>query len=301
VARQLKVVRENKQSLPGVKIPQEIVISSSFEQIVSGKDLIVIAVPSHVARSVGKKVNRFEGLDNIILVSVTKGIENRTLLRISQVLLETINWLDEAKLAVLSGPSHAEEVSRKIPTAVVVASRNHKTAELVQKVFMSPEFRVYTSDDVIGVELGGSLKNIIAIAAGICDGAGFGDNTKAALQPRGLAEIVRLGVKMGANPLTFAGLSGMGDLIVTCMSQYSRNRYVGEQIGKGRKLEEVLNEMVMVAEGVRTTRSAHQLSKKYGVEMPITGEVYKILFQGKDPKAAVYDLMSRDAKPESWG
>ncbi|MEA1965353.1 MAG: NAD(P)H-dependent glycerol-3-phosphate dehydrogenase, partial [Candidatus Aerophobetes bacterium] len=193
-----------------------------------------------------------------------------------------------------------EEVSRKIPTTVVAASPNLAAARKVQQILMSPTFRVYTNDDPIGVELGGALKNIIALAVGICDGLGLGDNTKGALMTRGLAEIRRLGKAMGANPTTFAGLSGIGDLITTSISGHSRNRYVGEQLGKGRKLKGILKEMTQVAEGVNTTRAAFKLSQKLGVEMPITAEVYKILFKGKNPKEATFDLMMRKAKPEIW-
>jgi glycerol-3-phosphate dehydrogenase (NAD(P)+) len=199
---------------------------------------------------------------------------------------------------VLSGPSHAEEVSRNIPTVVVAASSSGDSAKRVQDVFRGPAFRVYTSSDVVGVELGGSFKNIIAIAAGISDGVGFGDNTKAAIMIRGIVEITRLGTVLGANPATFAGLSGMGDLIVTCTSRHSRNRYVGEQVGAGKSLDEVLEGMKMVAEGVRTTRSAVDLAVKHGVDMPITSEVFEILFNGKNPKKAVADLMNRDPKAE---
>ena len=233
-------------------------------------------------------------------VNVAKGIENDTLLRMSEV-IEQVGKVSSENIAVLFGPSHAEEVSRKIPTAIVSASKSQKTATLVQDLFMTEYFRVYANLDIIGVELGGALKNIIAVAAGICDGAGFGDNTKAALITRGLAEINRLGLKMGAKADTFAGLSGMGDLIVTCTSQHSRNRYVGEQIGKGRSLDDVLNEMVMVAEGVKTTASAHELSHKEGVEMPITDQVYKTLFEGKPAIEAMKDLMTRASKIEDWG
>jgi glycerol-3-phosphate dehydrogenase (NAD(P)+) len=201
----------------------------------------------------------------------------------------------------LSGPSHAEEVARNIPTTVVAASRKPHAAEMIQKLFMTPYFRVYSHADVVGVELGGALKNVIALAAGICDGVGFGDNTKAALITRGLAEITRLGVAMGANALTFAGLSGMGDLIVTCMSRHSRNRYVGEQIGKGKRLEEVLAKMHMVAEGVRTTKAAHKLAQKHKIEMPITEKVHAVLFEGTQAKTAVAELMAREAKAEKWG
>ena len=209
--------------------------------------------------------------------------------------------LDHSRIAALSGPSHAEEVSRAIPTLVVAASQSADTAMKVQELFMTPEFRVYANDDIIGVELGGSLKNIIALAAGICDGAGLGDNSKAALITRGLTEINRLGVKLGANPSTFAGLSGIGDLVVTCMSKHSRNRHVGEQIGKGRKLDDILGEMAMVAEGVRTTESAYQLAKRENVEMPITEQVYKVLFENKSPVDALRELMTRESKMEDWG
>jgi glycerol-3-phosphate dehydrogenase (NAD(P)+) len=235
-----------------------------------------------------------------IWVTVSKGIENDTYLRISQVIAE-VAGIDPKKVVALSGPSHAEEVGRKIPTAVVSASTSIKSAETVQKAFMNKYLRVYASEDVIGVELGGALKNIIALAAGICDGAGFGDNTKAALMTRGLVEINRFGVEMGAQSNTFAGLSGMGDLIVTCMSRHSRNRHVGEQIGKGRKLQEILDEMVMVAEGVKTTLSAFELSQKYNVEMPITEQIYYTLFKNKSPQQAMFDLMNRASKIEDWG
>ena len=252
-------------------------------------------------RQVAKQVNQSNCGNKPIVINVAKGIENDTLLRMSQVLEQTIDWLARPNIVTLSGPSHAEEVSRKIPTAIVAACTNLYNAELIQKVFMNRYFRVYTNPDIIGVELGGALKNVIALAAGICDGAGFGDNTKAALQPRGLVEIVRLGTAMGAQPITFAGLTGMGDLIVTCMSKHSRNRYVGEQIGKGRKLDDVLKGMVMVAEGVKTTRSAFELSKKYHIEMPITEQVYQVLFENKSAFDALQDLMQRGPKEEKWG
>jgi len=300
-AEKLRRTRDAGEFLPGISIPHTIEVENDFRSACSNKDVIVVAVPSHVVRSIGERLNRmsFEVLP--LIVNVAKGIENGTLMRMSEILNQTINRATPDSIVTLSGPSHAEEVSRQIPTAIVAASRNLRSAELVQQIFMNQFFRVYTNPDIIGVELGGALKNIIAIAAGICDGAGFGDNTKAALQPRGLVEIVRLGTAMGANPATFAGLSGMGDLIVTCMSRHSRNRYVGEQIGRGRKLEAILQEMVMVAEGVKTTRSAHQLRKKYGVEMPITEQVYQILFEGKDARDALRELMLRGPKEEKWG
>ncbi len=292
----LRRKRVNQKYLPGIILPESIEIEADLNRAVQNKEGIVIAVPSHAVRSVIKNITAIGNMVNII--SVAKGIENDTLLRVSQILAERF---DENKIAVLSGPSHAEEVSRGIPTVVVSASKDHNTARWVQQTFMSSVFRVYTHDDVVGVELGGALKNIIAVAAGIIDGVGGGDNTKAALITRALAEVTRLGTKLGADSLTFAGLSGMGDLIVTCMSKYSRNRYLGEQIGKGRKLEEVLSEMVMVAEGVKTTRSAYQLAAKHGVEVPIITEAYKVLFENKHPKQAVFDLMTRAAKFEDWG
>ncbi len=300
VAAELAETRENKLMLPGVPIPEKIKITSDFEESAVGRDVLVLAVPSHIMRQAAERL-RDVNFGKAILVSVAKGIENETLLRMSQVIRQVLPDLPPTQMAVLSGPSHAEEVARKIPTTVVSASEDLKTAQEVQRIFMTPNFRVYASEDLIGVELGGSLKNIIAIGAGISDGVGYGDNTKAALMTRGLVEITRLGTAMGADPMTFAGLSGMGDLIVTCMSRHSRNRYLGEQIGKGKTLQQVLDEMVMVAEGVRTTRSAHDLAQKYGVEMPITEQVYKVLFEDKPPREAVMELMGRGAKVEKWG
>jgi glycerol-3-phosphate dehydrogenase (NAD(P)+) len=292
----LRQQRVNQKYLPGIPLPDSIAIEADLNRALQNKEGVVLAVPSHAVRSVIKNITAIG--NKVKIISVAKGIENDTLLRVSQILAERF---DEDNIAVLSGPSHAEEVSRGIPTVVVSASKNLDTAHWVQRTFMSSVFRVYTHSDVIGVELGGALKNIIAVAAGIIDGVGGGDNTKAALITRALAEVTRLGTKLGADSLTFAGLSGMGDLIVTCMSKYSRNRYLGEQIGKGRKLEEVLSEMVMVAEGVKTTRAAYQLAVKHGVEVPIISEAYKVLFENKHPKQAVFDLMTRAAKFEDWG
>ncbi len=300
VAKELVETRENRLMLPGVRVPQKVKIISDFEKSVSHRDVLILSVPSHIMREVAIRLSKAD-FGNAILVNVAKGIENSTLMRMSEVIHDSIPGLSEDQMATLSGPSHAEEVSRKIPTAIVAASKNLKTAQDVQRIFMTPNFRVYASSDLIGVELGGSLKNIIAIGAGISDGVGYGDNTKAALITRGLVEITRLGTAMGADPMTFAGLSGMGDLIVTCMSRHSRNRYLGEQIGKGKTLQQVLDEMVMVAEGVRTTKSAHDLAKKYNVELPITEQVHKVLFEDKSPKEAVTELMGRGAKIETWG
>ncbi len=292
--------QENSRYLPGVKIPPEITFTLSLEEAVSGADIIVNAVPAQVTRKVVPEVIKYAGNDQALWVTVSKGIENGTYKRISEVIHEA-GAVENDRIVVLSGPSHAEEVSRKIPTAIVSASSNMQAAETIQKAFMNAYLRIYANDDIIGVELGGALKNIIALAAGICDGAEFGDNTKAALMTRGLVEMNRLGVKLGARSSTFAGLSGMGDLIVTCMSQHSRNRYVGEQIGKGRTLQQVLDEMVMVAEGVTTTKAAYELARKHGVEMPITEKVYEVLFEDSSARKAVASLMQRQAKSETWG
>ena len=292
--------RENEIYLPGVRIPERVLISGELSDAVPDREMVVFAVPCQYARSVAREAASMLAAKSLI-VNVAKGIENETLKRMSEVLLEEIDGLTPDRVATLSGPSHAEEVSRKIPTTVVTASNDQNTAERIQDAFMTPSFRVYTNSDIIGVELGGALKNVIALASGICDGLGFGDNTKGALLTRGAAETSRLGQAMGACSETFAGLSGMGDLITTCISPHSRNRHVGEEIGKGRSLDEVMKELGgMVAEGVPTTRSAYQLSRKLSVEMPITDQMYKLLFEGKTPQDAVFDLMVRDAKPEVW-
>ncbi len=296
-AVKLNKERVNELYLPGIKIPDEIIVTHDLSEAVHQKDVVVLAVPSQFLRSTIKNIIPSE-ISNSILVSVAKGIENKTLLTMSQMLKEVIPSLDEGQISVLSGPSHAEEVVRKIPTAVVAASQNLGTSKTIQTVFMTSYFRVYSSTDILGVELGGSLKNVIAIGAGIIDGAKFGDNTKAAIMTRGIAEISRLGTAMGARADTFAGLSGMGDLIVTCMSRHSRNRYVGEKIGSGMKLGEVLASMQMVAEGVETTKSASGLAAKCKVETPIINEVHNILFEDKDPVKATNDLMTRDMKVE---
>ncbi len=296
-AKDLIKKRINTDYLPGIKIPKEILITSDIEESSDNKNLIVLAVPSQFLRGVVKKIN-FHWIDDAILVSVSKGIEKNTLMTMSQMLKDVFPHISENQIGVISGPSHAEEVSQRVPTAVVAASVDIETSKAIQAAFMTSYFRVYASTDILGVELGGAFKNIIAIGAGIIDGAGFGDNTKAAIMTRGVAEISRLGLAMGARPETFAGLSGMGDLIVTCMSRHSRNRFVGEQIGKGGKLKQILKSMEQVAEGVETTRSAKQLASKIDIETPITNEVYKILFEDKDPVKATTDLMTRDMKTE---
>jgi glycerol-3-phosphate dehydrogenase (NAD(P)+) len=289
--------RENPSFLPGVKIPESITPTSDIGASVHDVEMIVAAVPSQHIRSVMVHLRHLP-FDRITVVNVAKGVENETLMTMSEMLHDTVPHLPMGRIATLSGPSHAEEVSQGIPTTVVAASTDLETAKLVQSTFMIPSFRVYVSTDLRGVELGGSLKNVIAIAAGIVDGAKLGDNTKAALMTRGIAEITRLGVALGAHARTFAGLSGIGDLMVTCMSRHSRNRYVGVEIGKGRKLPDILSEMVMIAEGVETTRSASELARRTGVETPIVNEVYKMLFEGKNPHDACYDLMTRDPKGE---
>ncbi len=295
---QMLEARENLRYLPGIPLPESIHLTSDLEEAVQART-IVMAVPTHAMRQVAQQIKPFLP-PNTHVVNVSKGIENDTLMRMSEVLEESLAISPE-RIATLSGPSHAEEVSRKIATAVVVASVQLETARAVRDLFRTEYFRVYSSDDIVGVELGGSIKNVIAIAAGIADGAGFGDNTKAALITRALVEMTRMGVRLGARKETFAGLSGMGDLIVTCMSRHSRNRYVGEQIGKGKTLSEVLAEMTMVAEGVKTTRSVKQLMTRYNVEMPISEQVYEVLFNEKSPHQAVNDLMTRDPKEESFG
>ena len=296
-AKLIQEKHENPTFLPGIHIPPQIRITSDIESACEQRDMIVAAVPAQFLRSVIERIADFDLTDTIIC-NVAKGIENTTLMTMSEVLLDVLKHERRENIAILSGPSHAEEVCRKLPTAVVSASFKMKTAKVVQDAFLTPYFRVYMNEDLRGVELGGAIKNVIAVGAGISDGAGFGDNTKAAIMTRGVYELTRLGVKMGAQPRTFAGLSGIGDLIVTCMSRHSRNRHVGEQVGKGRKLDDVLKEMVMVAEGVATTRSVYDLAKKHHVDMPIVCAVYEMLFEGKEPQKATRELMTRDAKGE---
>ena len=286
--------RENCKYLPGVKIPNNLNISNEIEKTINGKDIILLSVSSHGIREI--LLNSKEYFNNEqIIVNVAKGIENNTLMRISDIVHEI---LPDNKYAILSGPSHAEEVARDIPTTIVSASVDKKVAEYVQDAFMTQYFRVYTNPDVIGVELGGALKNIIALGAGISDGLGYGDNTKAALMTRGLFEIARLGEQMGANINTFSGLAGIGDLIVTCTSMLSRNRRAGILIGKGKSVEEAIEEVGMVVEGIKTTKSAYELAKRYEVDMPITNELYGVLYEGKPVKDSVLNLMGRDKKFE---
>ncbi|MCF6466454.1 NAD(P)H-dependent glycerol-3-phosphate dehydrogenase [Clostridium sp. Cult2] len=291
---QMREHRENSKYLPEVTISESINVTDDISEAIYNKDLLVLSIPSHGVREV---LNNHKNLFNKeqIIVNVAKGIENDTLLRISEIVGEI---LPDNPYAVLSGPSHAEEVARNMPTTVVAASLDKRVAEYVQDIFMSPFFRVYTNPDVIGVELGGSLKNVIALGAGVSDGLEYGDNTKAALMTRGITEIARLGEKLGANSLTFSGLAGIGDLIVTCTSMHSRNRRAGILIGQGKTLEEAIKSVGMVVEGIKTTRSTYELAKKYDVIMPITKEIYEVLYEGKDVKNSVVNLMLRDKKHE---
>ncbi len=291
----LKKYHENKPFLPGVKMPDSITFTSELSECLSGRDIIVTATPSHAIRTTAKNMAKYIK-DGQIIVNISKGIEEVTYLTLSQVIKQEI---PNCEIAVMSGPSHAEEVSRKIPTTNVVACENESIAGYIQDVFMNPNFRVYTNPDMLGVEMGGSLKNVIALCAGIVDGIGLGDNTKAALMTRGLVEISRLGVAMGANAETFNGLSGVGDLIVTCTSMHSRNRRAGILIGQGKTAEEAQSEVKMVVEGVRTCRAAKELADKVGVEMPIVNEAYKVLFENMPAKKAISNLMNRDKKHET--
>ena len=296
VVNDINFNHKNSLYLPGASLNQSVKATTDCKEL-SNADIIVIAVPTQYIRETIQKYE-FNFSDKVI-VNVAKGIEQNTLYRISEILYDVTN-IKKSHYVVLSGPSHAEEVAKQIPTTVVAASENHQSAKLIQDVFTTPTFRIYTSEDVIGCELGGSLKNIIAIATGIIDGLGLGDNTKAAVITRGLAEITRLGIILGASPSSFSGLSGLGDLFVTCSSRHSRNRYVGEQIGRGKTLTEIQSEMKMVAEGVDTTKSAYALAKKHSVELPIIEQVYKILFNNVKPSNAIHGLMTRDTKRESW-
>lgn len=281
--------RENSEYLPGAILPENIIVSSDMEYCCSYSEAVIIAAPSHAMRDICSQMRNFT-LKGQVIVSLTKGIENDTLLRMSQVIKE---FMPKNEVAVVSGPSHAEEVAKGIPTAVVASSKKRIVAEYVQDIFMTPLFRVYTNPDIVGVELGGALKNIIALGAGIIDGLGLGDNTKAAVMTRGIVEMARLGESLGASRNTFAGLSGIGDLIVTCTSMHSRNRRAGIAIGQGKSVEEVLGSTRMVVEGIRTTKSAYQLAIKQGIEMPITQEINNLLFNKADIRDSVMNLTMR--------
>ncbi len=286
--------RENKEFLPDIKFPDTIYCTHDMQECTENAELIITAAPSPATRTTAKQLAPYVS-DGQKIVNISKGLEEGTLLRLSEVYKQEI---PQADMSVMSGPSHAEEVSRGLPTTNVVASDSIETAKKIQDIFMGDMFRVYTSTDIAGVELGGALKNVIALCAGISDGLGYGDNTKAALMTRGLAEIARLGKAMGASESTFMGLSGVGDLIVTCTSMHSRNRRAGILLGEGKSLKETLDTVHMVVEGVNTATAAYELSKKYNVTMPIVEEAYDILFNGKNAREAVLSLMTREKREE---
>ena len=293
--KMLLETRESPGKLPGIHLSQDIIVTGDEKEALSSPDVVVMAVPSPFTRSTSHRIAPLVK-EGQIIVDVAKGIEESTLMTLSQIISQEI---PQAKACVLSGPSHAEEVSRGIPTTCVISAKERSVAEALQKIFISPVFRVYTTPDMLGVELGGSLKNVVALAAGTADGLGYGDNTKAALITRGIAEIARLGTKMGARRETFYGLSGIGDLIVTCASVHSRNRKAGYLIGQGKTMQEAMDEVQMVVEGVYSAKAAKQLAEKYHVEMPIVMEVNRVLFEGKKAALAVQDLMVRDPKVET--
>ncbi len=287
--------KENKQFLPGVILPDNISYTTSLEEAAKFAEIIVMVTPSQAIKKTAESLAPYVKSGTII-VTASKGLEQETQKRLSEVVSEAI---PQAKVAVMSGPSHAEEVGRELPTTNVIASGDIMLSQYLQDIFMCDTFRVYTGQDMVGVELGGALKNVIALCAGVTDGLGLGDNAKAALMTRGMAEITRLGVAMGADPMTFLGLAGMGDLIVTCTSMHSRNRRAGILIGQGMSPEQAVEEVKMVVEGFYTTKAAYLLAKKMNVEMPIVEQAYGVLFEGKDPKTAVMSLMIRDKKHET--
>lgn len=297
VVQQINDGHENRYFLPGVPLSANVRATGQMARAVQAKDLVLLVVPSHVMRRVCRQLSGHVQPEAIV-VSASKGIENETCLTMSGVIRETLPAHSNPRIGVLSGPSFSREVAQQFPTAVTAASDKLEVAGIIQRVFATPYFRVYTNDDVLGVELGGAVKNVIAIASGVIDGLGLGLNTRAALITRGQTEIRRLGVALGANPRTFTGLAGIGDLILTCTGTLSRNYTLGVKIGQGKKLQEILSEMRMVAEGVENARSVHSLSRKVGVEMPISHEMYRILYHERSPKEAVYQLMTRELKQE---
>lgn len=297
VKEEICETRENKRYLPEIFIPYNVNITEDIEKAAKHSDVVVLAVPSQVIGETVKKIVKHLSSDAVI-VNTSKGLDTENLLRLSQVIEREIQHNKKHKIAVLSGPSHAEEVGRKFPSAVVSASNDEKIAKYIQDIFISPYFRVYTNLDLVGVELGGALKNVMALSVGISDGLGFGDNSKAALMTRGLAEIARLGEVMGAKTITFSGLAGVGDLFVTCTSKHSRNRRAGIALGEGKKLDVILKEMGMVVEGITTTNAAYKLSREFKIEMPITTQVYNILFNELEPIEGVENLMERGRKDE---
>lgn len=298
IVDQINQHHHNPAYLPDLELPNELKAVKTLEEVVQNQQLLVLATPSHTLRTMAESIKpMLKG--NEVVITVSKGIEQDTFMTMSQVLVEALEGvITSDQIGVLYGPSHAEEVAHQKPTTVVAASYSTRTATYIQNTCMTSMFRIYVNNDVLGVEIGGSVKNIMAIAAGVIDGAGWGDNTKAALITRGLHEIKRMGVQFGAHTDTFSGLTGMGDLIVTCTSEHSRNRRLGLEIGKGKSLDEVVEGMDMVAEGVKTTRAVYYWAKKHGVEMPITTAIYQVLFEGMNPVDALNDLMNRDPKQE---
>ncbi|WP_456430761.1 NAD(P)H-dependent glycerol-3-phosphate dehydrogenase [Thermosulfuriphilus sp.] len=297
LAQEIRIRRENISYLPGIKLPEGLEVSHLLEEILVGAEVLVIVVPSHGFRQTLRAARAFIPSGLKAIVSATKGIETESLKRMSQLIEEELPQM-AARVGILSGPSFAQEVAREVPTAITIAAHLPDVAEMLQRLFHTSFFRVYTTNDVIGVELAGALKNVIAIAAGMAEGLGFGTNTRAALITRGLAEISRLGLRLGANPLTFAGLAGLGDLVLTCTGPLSRNRQVGLRLGRGESLQTILESMQMIAEGIKTTKAAYRLAKEIEVELPITEKVYEILYEGKSPAQAVRELLSREPKPE---
>lgn len=297
VCRQIEDGRENTTYLPGIRLSENLKSTNTLEEAIEGKGLVLWVTPSHIARMMLKKALPLISAD-ALMVSATKGIEEESLKLNSEIIAEIVPPDISGKVVYLSGPSFAREVAEKKPTAVTAASLSPEAASSVQDIFSTPYFRVYTATDIVGLEIGGSIKNVIALGAGISDGLGFGSNARAALITRGLAEMSRLGVKIGAQPLTFSGLSGLGDLVLTCTGDLSRNRTVGLRLGRGEKIEDILADMKMVAEGVKTARAAYRLAKKLDVDMPITTKIYRILYEGMAPGAAVAALMERELKEE---
>lgn len=294
----LKKNREHRVKLPGIKIPEDIDLYNELEPAVAGREILCLAVPSHTVGLVCNALNNIKLEPDVILVNLAKGIEIDSLQRMSEVIGREIKAISKKRIVTISGPSHAEEVALNLPTSVVAGCVDESTAEIIREIFSNHFFRTYSSADIIGVETGGAFKNVIAIASGIVDGLGGGDNAKGALFTRGIAEISRLGVAMGADPQTFAGLSGLGDLVTTCISRHSRNRTFGEKIGRGLTFDQAMQEMTMVVEGVKATQAAYKLMSKYGIEMPITKQVNNVLFYDKSPREALIDLMTRDLKSE---
>lgn len=300
VVEEIRRTSHNPTYLPELLIPSSVYITTDLETAAQATDFWGMAVPSQGVRDRAETLRPYADEETTV-VSLSKGIENDTLLTMTQVLDGVLDCVPRRQIGALYGPSHAEEVAEGRPTTVVAAAPEKDSARHIQRRFMTERLRVYLNTDMMGVEIGGSAKNVLAIAAGICDGVGYGDNAKAALVTRGLAEIQRLALALGADPQTLAGLAGIGDLVVTCMSEHSRNRYLGEQIGAGKSLEEVHSQMEMVAEGVRTTQSVYDLARQQGIEMPITEAVHSILFDDKAPSEMVKRLMTRSAKSENWG